>query len=117
MQFCAKNALRIVLLGIATVPMAIAADTGQNPVHGRTFENAAGTVQPTLGGARLVGRTDGVAILNVALRSGQRTGHSLDCSHFVHGMYERAGFSYPYASSLDLYQGIDEFRRVTTPQP
>jgi hypothetical protein len=117
MQFCAKNALRIVLLGIATVRVATAGDTGQNAVHGRTFENAPAATQPTQGGARLLGRTDGLTILNVALRSGQRAGHSLDCSHFVHSMYERAGFSYPYASSLDLYQGIDEFRRVTTPQP
>jgi hypothetical protein len=117
MQFCGKNALRIMLLGIATVRMATAGETGQDPVHGRTFERATGAAQTTQSGARLLGRSDGMTILNVALRSGQHAGHSLDCSHFVHGMYERAGFSYPYASSLDLYQGIDEFRRMTTPQP
>jgi hypothetical protein len=117
MQFCAKNALRIMLLGIATVSLAAAGETGQGSVHGRTAESATGSAQPTQGSARLLARTDGLSILNVALRSGRRTGHSIDCSHFVHGMYERAGFAYPYASSLDLYQGIDEFRRVTNPQP
>ena len=105
------------LLGIATVPMAAAGETGQAPPQGRTFESARGEAHPTQSSARLLGHTDGLAILNVALRSRQHAGHSLDCSHFVHGMYEQAGFSYPYASSLDLYQGIDEFRRVTTPQP
>jgi hypothetical protein len=29
----------------------------------------------------------------------------------------RAGFPYKYASSSDLYAGIDEFRRVASPQP
>jgi hypothetical protein len=117
MQFCAKNALRIMLLGMAAVPLATAGDPGQGPVQGRTLESATRAAKPTQAGARLLGRADGLAILNVSLRSGQRAGHSLDCSHFVHGMYERAGFSYQYASSLDLYQGIEEFRRVTTPQP
>jgi hypothetical protein len=96
--------------------MAAAGETGQVPPQGRTFEGATGKAYST-SSARLLGHTDGLAILNIALRSGQHAGRSLDCSHFVHGMYERAGFSYTYASSLDLYHGIDEFRRVTTPQP
>jgi hypothetical protein len=116
MQFCAKNALRIALLGIATVPMAAAGETGQALSHERASESATGTARPTPS-TRLLGHSDGLAIVNVALRSGQHAGRAVDCSHFVHGMYERAGFSYPYASSLDLYQGIDEFRRVTNPQP
>ena len=40
-----------------------------------------------------------------------------DCSHFVHGIYERAGLPYEYASSSELYVGTDEFRRVANPQP
>lgn len=39
-----------------------------------------------------------------------------DCSHLVHQVYEFAGFSYPYASSFDLYDGTDSFRRVATPR-
>jgi hypothetical protein len=39
-----------------------------------------------------------------------------DCSHFVNTQYRRAGFPYEYASSSELYAGVAEFRRVTSPQ-
>jgi hypothetical protein len=42
---------------------------------------------------------------------------NLDCSHLVHDIYERAGFHYDYATSRDLYDGIEEFRRVADPLP
>jgi hypothetical protein len=58
-----------------------------------------------------------LAILNAALDSRHNQGFSSDCSHFVHGLYESAGFPYEYAASSDLYAGIDEFRRVMNPQP
>lgn len=45
---------------------------------------------------------------------GRRT---TDCSHFVHDLYEQAGYPYPYASSRDLYFGAGNFVRVRTPQP
>lgn len=41
----------------------------------------------------------------------------LDCSHFVHELYERAGLPYIYAPSRDLYDGVSEFRRVVNPKP
>lgn len=41
----------------------------------------------------------------------------LDCSHLVHDIYVRAGFPYEYATSRDLYDGVDSFRRVRTPLP
>lgn len=41
----------------------------------------------------------------------------LDCSHLVHEIYERAGLSYDYAPSRDLYDGVDGFRRVYHPLP
>src|SRR3989442_10684327 len=41
-----------------------------------------------------------------------------DCSHLVHDRYEKAGYPYPYASSLDLYNnGSESFVRVRAPQP
>lgn len=40
-----------------------------------------------------------------------------DCSHFVHDLYEQAGYPYPYASSRDLYFGARNFVRVRSPQP
>ena len=60
---------------------------------------------------------EGLAIISAALDSRHHAKFKTDCSHFVHGLYERAGFHYAYAPSADLYLGIDEFERVTTPQP
>jgi hypothetical protein len=67
--------------------------------------------------ARLLAPNEGLAILGAALDSRHhRADYSADCSHFIHRLYERAGFPYQYASSSDLYVGTDEFRRVTNPQ-
>jgi hypothetical protein len=41
----------------------------------------------------------------------------LDCTHWVHALYERAGLHYPYATSRTLFRGIGEFQRVLSPQP
>ena len=51
-----------------------------------------------------------------------RLGHQLrwaglDCSHLVHDIYERAGLPYDYATSRDIYDGIDGFHRVYHPLP
>ena len=58
-----------------------------------------------------------LAVLASALDSKipRRTEH--DCSHLVHAIYERAGFPYTYASSDDLYDGVDGFQRISEPQP
>lgn len=57
---------------------------------------------------------------SVARQAVLRLGHELkddglDCSHLVHDIYERAGFPYDYATSRDLYDGVDGFRRVYHP--
>jgi hypothetical protein len=44
-------------------------------------------------------------------------GRTEDCSHLAHDLYEQAGYPYPYASSLDLYNGSESFVRVSKPQP
>jgi hypothetical protein len=67
--------------------------------------------------ARPLTRDEGLAILGAALDSRRRRDRPADCSHLVHALYERAGFHYEYASSSDLYAGVDEFRRVSAPQP
>jgi NlpC/P60 family len=59
---------------------------------------------------------EGLAILGTALDSRRYRGFTADCSHFVHELYQRAGFPYAYASSSDLYSGVDQFKRVNTPQ-
>jgi hypothetical protein len=59
---------------------------------------------------------DRLLVMSAAL-GGPGSQSKPDCSHLVHQIYTRAGFSYPYSSSSELYSGIKEFRRVTTPQP
>jgi cell wall-associated NlpC family hydrolase len=60
---------------------------------------------------------DGLAVIAAALDSHTHVGAEPDCSHLVHAIYSRAGFSYSYAPSSDLYAGTREFQRVTRPQP
>jgi cell wall-associated NlpC family hydrolase len=67
--------------------------------------------------AQTLTRNDGQEVVAVALDRRTRIGRVRDCSHLVHAVYDRAGFSYPYASSSDLYRGTDDFRRVKKPQP
>lgn len=62
-------------------------------------------------------RSDGQTVVDVALHSKVRRDSAHDCSHLVHAIYERAGFPYVYASSDDLYDGVEGFRGVTKPQP
>jgi cell wall-associated NlpC family hydrolase len=97
MRFRAKSALLLFLLCLVVVPAALAQETQHK------------TTAP-----RPLTRHEGLAIVRAALHS---RNHAPDCSHLVHALYEHAGFPYDYAPSSDLYAGIDEFRRVTNPQP
>ena len=60
---------------------------------------------------------DGLSVITAALDAHVKAARQRDCSHLVHAIYLRAGFSYPYAKSSDLYDGADDFQRVTRPQP
>lgn len=66
---------------------------------------------------RTVTTDDGLSVIAAALDSRRHRSSANDCSHLAHAIYERAGFPYSYASSSDLYEGVDEFERVTRPQP
>lgn len=68
-------------------------------------------------GPQLLTADDGLTILGAALEGRFKTESRSDCSHLVHAIYEKAGFPYKYQKSSDLYAGVDEFRRVTQPQP
>jgi hypothetical protein len=112
MRFPTKAALLFLLCCRAGFPAALAQQKpgGSTATHRITREAPAPLVKPlTL--------DEGLAILNAALDSRHHAGFSSDCSHFVHGLYQRAGFPYEYAPSSDLYAGVDEFRRVQNPQP
>ena len=65
---------------------------------------------------RTLSPDDRLSVVAAALDSKLRRYAGRDCSHLVHAIYERAGFPYVYASSSDLYAGVDGFQRVTLPQ-
>jgi hypothetical protein len=62
---------------------------------------------------------EGQGIVRAASRQegAEAEGRTEDCSHLVHDLYEQAGYPYPYASSMDLYNGPESFVRVSKPQP
>jgi hypothetical protein len=67
-------------------------------------------------GVRLVNVNEGMKLVKTAREQKDQVKGKPDCSHLVHQIYELSGFPYPYASSLDLYDGIDNFRQVSTPR-
>ena len=75
------------------------------------------TLQAKAAPQDLLHADDGLAVLAAALDVRNRLSDKADCSHLVHDIYERAGFTYTYVPSWDLYAGIAEFHRVTHPQP
>ena len=68
-------------------------------------------------GVRLMNAGEGAGLVNTAWEQREQVRDKPDCSHLVHQIYELSGFPYPYASSYDLYDGIDNFQRVTAPRP
>jgi hypothetical protein len=60
---------------------------------------------------------EGRQIVQMAWQSRSQTDPAIDCSHLVHDVYESAGLHYPYATSNELYAGVDGFKRVRVPQP
>jgi len=66
---------------------------------------------------RTLSPDDGLSVIAAALDPKVRRYAGHDCSHLVHAIYERAGFPYAYASSDDLYDGVEGFQRVSKPQP
>jgi hypothetical protein len=117
MRFHAKGALAFFLLYVPTIHVALAQEK-QATSNGacRVTRETPDLRQKSIG-SRPLTRSEGLAILDVALDSRDHSEFAFDCSHFVHGIYERAGLPYEYASSSDLYAGINEFRRVARPQP
>ena len=123
MRFHDKGALRLFLFCLAAMPAAWAQQkTGvSNGAYRVTREDRVpredrDAQQNTMEYHPLT-LDEGLAILGAALDSRHHASFLSDCSHFVHGLYTRAGFPYQYAPSADLYAGIDEFQRVASPQP
>lgn len=78
----------------------------------RTIRGSSEAVAPGL-----VSSDQGLAIIGAALESRKPTDPNADCSNLVHAVYERAGLTYSYANSSELYRGVKEFRRILHPQP
>ncbi len=68
-------------------------------------------------GYRLLSLKEGQALAQGIAWADDEEGLAPDCSHLVHTLYQRAGYSYPYATSVDLYLGAGSFFRVRTSQP
>jgi len=83
------------------------------------FAQNAPTAGPYSAKLRLLSPPEGRGIVLAASRQegAEAEGRTEDCSHLVHDLYEQAGYPYPYASSLDLYNGSQSFVRVSKPQP
>jgi len=113
----AQRALLLLLWCPVAIPAARAQQSQQpsNSAYGATRETS--TIRHNTTEPRQLTPDEGLAVLGAALDSRHHKAFSSDCSHFVHGLYQRAGFPYTYASSYDLYSGIEDFRRVTNPQP
>ena len=117
MRFPVQNALLFLLLSLAATPALSAQEKrgNSNAPHPVTRTDHDRQQKPNQSRPLTLGES--LAILGAALDSRYHSEFPSDCSHLVHELYERAGFPYEYASSSDLYAGIDEFRRVANPQP
>ncbi len=123
MRFHAKTALSLLVLGLAASPAVLAQarwapdNTGQDAPGSYRAARDNRNSQPDPSAAQSLTVNERLALLGAALDFRRHAVHPADCSHFVHALYQRAGFPYTYASSTDLYMGTDQFRRVPTPQP
>lgn len=109
MLFCRKS----VIAGLA---LCLCGTRLPSPAQTR---DSSGTVRVQMSrqsAVHTLSRSDGMGVVTVALDERVRMGRNRDCSHLVHAIYEKAGFSYPYTSSSDLYRGTEDFRRVKKPQ-
>src|ERR1700686_5025774 len=113
MEFPAKGAPLLLLCCLVALPAASGQEDGSGP---KRVAREDADLRQTTHGVHSLTRAEGLAIVRVAMNSRHpRTRY--DCSHFVNGLYRRAGFPYKYASSSELYAGVAEFRRVSSPQP
>src|SRR6266478_236707 len=102
-QISGWSVLAGVLLAM-TAPVELLGQAHPSPPAQRTVTSSTvkAAKQPASG---LLTADEGLAVLGAALASRYRVEAHSDCSHLVHAIYEKAGFQYPYESSMDLYAG------------
>ena len=115
MRTPAKLVIAVLLCGLAFSVGSAQQAPSSAETSNTTQQKASGTR------GRSTNRTftpdDGLGVISAALDPKVRRYAGHDCSHLVHAIYERAGFPYAYASSDDLYAGVQGFQRVSRPQP
>lgn len=109
-----KHLLWVVVLGAFT-SVALAQHTPKS-TDKHPVETSAKLVSESTS-SRLLTADEGLAIIGAALETRHSTHSNGDCSHLVHAIYDQAGFPYRYADSSQLYDGTENFRQVTHPQP
>jgi hypothetical protein len=65
---------------------------------------------------RLVSKKEGEAVAQAALHHWPQMRDKPDCSHLVHDVYTEVGLKYEYATTNDIFDGIESFERVSQPQ-
>ena len=81
-------------------------------------QNKEVVIRPAQGVAsRVVSRGEGTAIAELTLQHWPQVRDKPDCSHLVHDIYSEVGLEYDYASSNEIFEGIDSFQLVEQPQP
>jgi hypothetical protein len=117
MDFPAKSAPLFLVLCLVALLAASGLEEPGTADGSKRMRREDAALQQRLNRARPLTRAEGRAIVRVAMDSRHPVRSRYDCSHFVHGSYQRAGFPYAYASSSELNEGSAEFRRVANPQP
>src|ERR1700682_2148130 len=111
-RHCQRVGFLLVLWVVVSGTLAAQQNAESPKVDHRTIRGSSEAVAPWL-----VSSDQGLAVIGAALESRKHTDPNADCSNLVHAIYERAGFTYSYSNSSELYRGIKEFRRVLHPQP
>jgi len=115
LMFLRMCLLQICILGcLVALPAAGQEERAASNVSTEVSRSEVSRQRPKV---RLLTRSQGLSIADVAMNSRPPVRTRYDCSHFVHRLYQKAGFPYEYAPSSELYAGIPEFRRVVSPQP
>ena len=109
---CQRVGFLLVLCAVVSRASAEQQNAESSKADHRTIRGSSEAIAP-----RLVSSDQGLAIIGAALESRKPSDSNADCSNLVHAIYERAGFTYSYSNSSELYRGIKEFRRVLHPQP
>ena len=71
---------------------------------------------PVVNAVRTLSPDDRLSVMAAALDRKVRLASGGDCSHLVHAVYEHAGFPYTYASSDEIFDGVEAFQRVARPE-